>query len=173
MRIFKRMLCASVALSLITSAAVTAQGAEKSWIINADLKSDVEDFIQNSDIVKEMRTLKLPNTMVYSVDPLHGPMLPIYDLLACLHLTNPKSEMKVDSGGGYDISMAKVTFPGGVWDASIRFREVQQINLLESQNVYLLDRTMVGTTRLRARAQRVRLVQQLSGACFASAVSKE
>jgi len=169
MRVSKQLLSAAFALTLTASFGAWAQDGQKPWTIKADMKPKVEDFIRNSDIVKEMHEFKLPNTMVYSVDALHGPMLPVYDILACLHLTHPNSKMEVDSGGGYDISMQDVQFSGGVWDAEIRFREVQQIDFLESQYVYLLDRIIVGTTRLRDINQRTRLVRQLSKACFATA----
>jgi len=162
MRMFIQALFVSVVL--ITSA--WAAGGETPWPIKYDMRDKVASFIKSSPIVQEMHEFKLPNAMVYSINALHGPMLPVYDLLACLSLTNPRSQMEVDSGGGYDITLQDIQFPGGVWDVDIRFREVQQINLLESQNVYLLDRIIIGTTRLRDVNQKTQAVRQLSKACY-------
>lgn len=162
MRIFIQALCVSVVLS---TSAMAADG-ENPWTIKYEMRGKVASFIKNSPIIQEMHEFKLPNAMVYSINNLHGPMLPVYDLLACLHLTNPNSKMEVDSGGGYDIAMQGVQFPGGLWDVDIRFREVQQINMLESQNVYLLDRIIIGVTRLRDTNQKAQVVRQLSKVCY-------
>jgi len=156
----------ALCISLILSTAAWAAGGDNPWKIKSDIKGKVASFVKSSPIVQEMHEFKLPNVMVYSIDAQQGPMLPVYDLLACLHLSNSKSIMEVDSGGGYDIAMQNVQFPGGVWDVDLRFREVQQINLLETQNVYVLDRIIVGTTRLRDTNQKTQLVRQLSKACF-------
>ena len=138
------------------------------WTVQDSSKGNVQSIKDASDIFAQMRIENVPNDMVYALNAPDRALIRVYDLIACLHLTNPKAEMEVDHGGGYEIKLDVVEFPGGTWDVEIRLREDEQINKLDKYPVYILDRFIIGTLRLRDLDQRVQALRQMSSACYAN-----
>lgn len=157
---------ASVAVVLGIAFGAVAQGSTPSWIIREDMLDDVKDFQDSSPIIRDMLMEKEPNSMVHAVAFDGGKLLPVYELLACLQLTNPKSKMNVDFGGGFDINIDEVTFPGGTWPVYVRIREIDQIKFLEKKTVLVLDKIRIGNMMFTDIERIVPTMKLLSGACL-------
>lgn len=164
--VLKSLVVSAITL-LIASSGAVADEASSPWVIKADISDDLDDFIANSPIVREMRTNNEPNEMVYAVDVDQAPMLPVYELLGCMHLTNPDSKMEVDSGGGFDITIEDVTFPGGVWTVYLRIRQIERIELLDKITMNVLDKISIDDLIFTDIEQIVRTARLLSSACLA------
>ncbi|MEG3619830.1 hypothetical protein V5T82_15295 [Magnetovibrio sp. PR-2] len=154
----------AIAVTLMVGSIAPAQAA---WTVKDSAKGDVQVIKETSSIFADMRFYKVPNDTVYALNAPDQDLLPVYDFIACLQLTNPDANIEVDHGGGYDIQMDVVDFPGGRWDVQIRLREADQINELDKYKVYLVDRIIIGTLRLRDLNQRVTALRTMSNACYA------
>ena len=161
-----RMLLAAIILSVTCAQAQAQEAPLQGWRIKADMKPQVEEFIKSSPSLEDMRTGTMTEDMVYAVNAPDSRMMRVTELLACLSLSNSGSDMEVDSGGGYDIAIYGVQFPGGTWDVSLRLREVEQIDMLDKRTVYVVDRLIVGTLRMRDRNQKLTAVHNMAEACF-------
>jgi hypothetical protein len=161
----KHVKLAILALTLFLGGMTSAARAD--WVIRDSVRDAVTELVHTSPSLADMRDNQVPDVGVYSANDPKKKLMPIYELVACLQLTNPATRIAVDWGGGYDIDMDRVQFPGGIWDVHLRFEEVVQINLLEKYKVLLVDRVIVGTRRMRDLDQRVRLLRQLTRACYA------
>lgn len=166
MKTILRSLTIGAITLLIASGWAGADEVAPPWVVKADISDDIDDFIANSPIVQEMRTNNEPNNMVHAVAVDQAKLLPVYELLGCLHLTNPDSKMEVDFGGGFDIIVEDVTFPGGVWSVYLRIREIEQIELLDKITVLVLDKITIDDLVFRDVDQIVRAARLLSSACL-------
>ena len=144
-----------------------AHGAKTSWDIVPKMKSKVKHFIKTSPVLQDMRFYKAPNSYVFAANEPKSRMMPVYEFLACLSLTNEGAEMNVDSGGGYDIALNGVSFPGGTWDVQLRLKEVEHFEFIDKEIAYVVDRLIIGTLRFRNHKKKMRAVRQLTAACFA------
>lgn len=152
--------------AFVTPTQVQAE-SQSQWTVKDSMVAKVNAFVQTSPVLEGMRQNNVPNDMVYGVNDPNKPILPIYELLACLQLTNPGAFIEFYSGGGYNIDIDAVIFPGGTWNVSLRLREVEQIDMLDKRKVYLIDRLVVGTLQMRDLNQRVQAMRQMSRACYA------
>ena len=166
--VLKSLLIGVIAL-LIVSGWACADEASPPWTVEADISDDLDDFIANSPIVQEMRTNPEPNNMVYAVSndqADQAQLLPVYELLGCMHLTNPDSKIEVDLGGGFDIIVEDVTFPGGVWSVHLRIREIERIELMDKITDLVLDKITIDDLIFTDVEQIVRAARLLSSACL-------
>ena len=140
--------------------------ADAAWTVTEAMKPKVADVLKTSPITAEMRREEEPNRPVRLLRD-HAPELVMSDdLVACLHLTNPNNDMTIDSGGGFDIDIKQVAFPGGEWDAHIRIREMPKIDELNSETVLVLDKFSIGTLRFREEAEMTKALKLLTKACY-------
>lgn len=143
-----------------------AEDTSEGWAVTSDIQDEINTFAKSSPIVEGMRRFNEPDTMVYTLEYSQSPLLPVYDLLACMHLTNPDSKMEVDSGGGFDVTIEDVTFPGGVWPVHVRIREVDRIELLEKYQDFILDKIVIDNLIFRDVDRLVRAIRLLSSVCL-------
>ena len=153
------------AVVLSVAYGVAAEEPRTPWTIPVDTQADVDAFLISSPIVTDMIRENEPNDLVYIGTKDGSALLPAYELLACLHLTNPKSKMTVDFGGGFDIDMDDVTFPGGVWPVYVRIREIERIDDLDKKIVLILDKIRIGNLTMRKTDIITKTMRVLLGAC--------
>lgn len=151
-------------LTLLAGGTQAADEMPEHWRIAPDMKGNVEAYIENATELQDMRFYAVANDWVYANHKDSGQMMRVYDFLACLALTNDGADMDVDWGGGYDIDLSNVTFPGGAWDVQLRLRESH--DKIDKDVIYVVDRLIVGTLNLRNHKTKMRAVRQLLQDCF-------
>ena len=161
----------TVTLGMILALSVPATAmapawADVAWTVTGAMQPKVADVLKTSPITAEMRRENEPNRPVRLLRD-HAPELVMSDdLVACLHLTNPQNAMTMDSGGGFDIDIDQVTFPGGDWDVHVRIREMQKIDELDSELVLVLDKLIIGALRFIEEAKLKKALRLLTKTCF-------
>ncbi|MBL6958748.1 MAG: hypothetical protein ISR52_07195 [Rhodospirillales bacterium] len=166
--IFRFALLLAVVAALPFGGAVAAE--KDIWRVTKSMQGAVDHFIKNSAVFEDMRTYSVPNDPVYVKETDVGPLLPIYDLLACIQLTHPKAVIEVDSGGGFDIAIDYINFAKGSWPVDIRIVEIKQINKLEKHSIYILEKVSVGTLSFSSAAQMTQTLRLMTSKCFNSDV---
>ncbi len=146
--------------------AVADNDADAAMTVTTEMREEADDFLENSPLVKRMRRDNEPNLPVRPNDMWADGLIMSNDLVACLHLTNPDVPYEVDSGGGFNLDLRKVTFPGGTWDVHLRIRELERIDKLDKTTVLVLDRLVIGTLRMVGQEQISKAVRLLTKACF-------
>jgi hypothetical protein len=172
----RQLIKLSIVLATLAPTATLAQ-EDHPWAVRDNLSMAVQDFKDNSPIIADMRTYASPDDMVYAPtgdddgtdDTSNLELMPIYSLLACMHFTNANSDMTVDSGGGYDITVKDAQFASGSWDADVRIIERAEINELESDKTLVLNKVTVGDITMSSNAQRMETVQMMVATCFSGA----
>ena len=172
----KQLITLSIALALLAPTAALAEQAPP-WTVRDNLAMAVQNFSDNSPIIADMRTYASPNDMVYvptgdgdgTDDTSNLALMPIYSVLACMHFTNANSQMTVDSGGGYDITVKDAQFAHGSWDAHVRIIERAEINELETDTTLILNKVTVGDITMSTNPQRMEAVEMMVATCFAGA----
>ena len=156
-------LFAAALMALPPAAAVAADP----WQVTAEAASEVKAFKHTSMAVEDMQIYDMGNWMVYG-GTVHDrtPLLPIYDLLACFHITHPESRMDVESGGGIQVIMDQVQFAKGKWDATLRLTEHERIEMLDKKRYLLLDVVRVGASDLKQAKYKIGVVRMMARACL-------
>ena len=93
-------------------------------------------------------------------------LLPLYDLVACFSLTNPKSALDVELGKGVHITVDKARFRKGKWDAVVHLAEHTRIEKFDKERYFLLDLVRVGVSELKKRKHKIGAVRILAEACL-------
>ncbi len=150
----------------VAIAPFSAAAEDGAWVVKDEAKSKVAAFLKTSPIAAEMRREKEPNKPVRLLKQRAPGLVMSDDLVACLHLTNPDNEITLDSGGGFDIDIHQVKFPGGDWDVHLRIREMQVIDELDSKFVLVLDKMLIGTLRFDDDPKMRKALKLLTKACF-------
>ncbi len=163
----KPALAVLVACSLF--GAPDALAAKTSWDVAPEMKSKVKRFIKMSPVLQDMRFHKVPNSYVFATNEPKGRMMPVYEFIACLSLTNDGVEMDVDFGDELDIGLYGVSFPGGTWDVQLRLREVEHFEFTDKETAYVVDRLAIGTLQFKNHKKKMRAVRQLTSTCFGGA----
>lgn len=145
----------------------SATAADVAWTVAPAMQPKVATFLKTSPIAAEMRREYEPNKPVRVLKIRAPGLLMSDDLVACLHLTNPKSSMVIDSGGGFDINITDIEFPGGTWDVYIRVRELQKIDEINSTLVLVLDKMHIGNLIINDEERLTKGVKLLTKACYA------
>ncbi len=158
------LLCAFV-FALPEGRAEAADGYD--WTIKASMQGQVDKFIKTSDVVGDMRTYGVANDHVYVKETDHGTLMRIYDLFACIQLTNPDADIEVDSGGGYDVSIDSIKFVNGSWPVDMRISVVNTIVGLEKYAVSILEKITVGTLVFTDVARMTETVKLMTAKCRA------
>lgn len=157
------LLLAAALLALGPAAAVAADP----WQVTAEAAAEVKAFKRTSMAVEDMLIYDMGNWMVYG-GTVHDrtPLLGIYDLLACFHLTHPESSMDVESGGGIHIAMDGVQFAKGKWDAVVRMTEHEKVEVDTREQYLLLDLVRVGVRDLHEVRHKIGVVKLMAKACL-------
>jgi|GEM_PF-1958226 len=159
-------------LILTSPMQATGQDAEP-WPVRENLSLRIANFKVESPVLEHMRNNDFPNDMTFAPsgdgngtdDASNIKMMPIYELLACMHITNPESDMSVNAGGGYDITVKNAKFAHGSWDARVMITERAAINLLEADKTLLLSKVVVGDITMGTNDQRRETVKMLVANC--------
>jgi len=138
---------------------------EYDWSIKASMQGAVDKFIKTSDVVGDMRTYGVTNDHVYVKETDQGTLMRIYDLFACIQLTNPDADIEIDSGGGYDVSIDSIKFANGSWPVDIRISVVNAIVGLEKYAVSILEKITVGTLVFTDVARMTDTVKLMTAKC--------
>lgn len=136
------------------------------WKVKKEMRRAVDAFRSSSPIVEDMYNNNIPNEPVYIPEWDDDVLFPIYDLFACINMTNPQAKMEVDSGGGFDVTINNVKFVKGSWPVVMRIYEIEQIHLLDKHMVYILKKIQVGTLTFTSPAEMVQIIKELTAKCF-------
>lgn len=166
-------LLAAALLALAPAAAVAAGP----WQVTVEAVSKIKAFKSTSrgvddTLIYDMVNYDMGNRMVYggTVDD-RIPLLGIYDLLACFHITHPESSMDVKFGGGIRIAMDGVQFAKGRWDAVVRLTEHEILEVDSHEKYLLLDIVRVGVNDLQKVGHKIGVVKLMAKACLPIEVS--
>lgn len=143
-------------------------GGGGDWTVKDDLQSRVQAFTDESDLLADPKLNNRRETMVFGGEGFSLPLLPLDDLVACFHLTNPDSVLKVETrdGGGLDITVPDVQFAKGKWTAELRTDQKQKIDMLDSSWVHVVKRLKIHTLVLDDPQERARAIRLMAAACL-------
>ncbi len=166
-------LLAAALLALGPTAAVAADP----WQVTAEAATEIKAFKSTSrgiedTLIYDMANNDMGNRMVYggTVDD-RTPLLGIYDLLACFHITHPESSMDVKFGGGIRIALDGVQFTKGKWDAVVHMTEQEIFEVDAREKYLLLDLVRVGVNDLQKVRHKIGVVKLMAKACLPIEVS--
>ena len=160
MRTF-RISCA-LAMALAASPALAG---DTGWSIHGNI-ADAEGMAKaNSKSVGALKDADIENRMVYGTAVGRGPMLPLYDMIACIELSNPASSIDVRTGKAVDVTVRKAAFPGGTWDTKIRIGEKTEFRELDKRSELVLQRVKVGTLEMNDKKDWIHAIRWLTRSC--------
>ncbi len=154
----------SAALLVSPETASAGQG----WVIKDSMTPLIKDFEANADELDNFRNFDIPNDFVYIKDSGEGPLLPIYDLIACIKLTNPDSEIITGGfGGSLDVAIDSVAFAKGSWPVKINVTRNNKLRDLKMVSTYTLKTLRIGANGLTDTDQMVNALRLMTKACLA------
>ena len=159
-------------VSCLVFLAPSSQASDVAWTVKDTMQDTVADFMKASPIAAEMRREGEPSLSVRILEQGAPGLVMSDDLVACLHLSNQNNDMVIDSGGGFDIYLKQVSFPGGKWDVHVRIREFECIDELDKTTILVLDKLIIGALRFRDSQILTNALRLLTNACFESGVGQ-
>ncbi|MHA1597183.1 MAG: hypothetical protein ACTSV1_00530 [Alphaproteobacteria bacterium] len=136
----------AVLLGVVVSGAAAA--SDYVFEVKPMMVGKVSEFHNGGKELEDLRTYNVPNNPIYMTNVDKQAIMPLYDFLACAKLSNPKSDLDINVGGGIDLTISNVKFAHGEWPVSMVITRIDQIHLLEKNAVFILKSFTVGTTKL-------------------------
>jgi len=149
-------------LAFIFSFAFSAQATQFG---SDDIKARVETFLNESPIIQELIDNNISNDDIRADEGKYDFGIKEFDLIACFHLTNPKSTMDVEGGGGLVVTMTDVKFAKGKYRADIEFGESSKIDMLEKDKFQIPRKFEIGHLILTTVPERIEIIKMMTKAC--------
>lgn len=162
-----------VLAAMVLLAPMSHAAGPQPWGVSVKAQPKVKAFKRKSTLIEDMRAYGMGNWMVHGGGK-HDrvALMPLYDLVACFSLTNPKSALDVELGKGVHITVDKARFRKGKWDAVVHLAEHTRIEKFDKERYFLLDLVRVGVSELKKRKHKIGAVRILAEACLEKAAPK-
>lgn len=145
--------------------ATPALAGKEPWRVDPAMDVPIRNFLKKSFVGADLKTYDVPNHMVYPSKERIDPMMHAFKMLACMHLTNPKAQLDVDTGGGLEIEIDKAKFANGVWGATVRMSEHVKIDGIDKFVYYTLTKVQIGALTFTDPEDRAEAIWWLTGKC--------
>ena len=145
--------------------AIPAHAGKEPWRVDPATEVPIRNYLRNSVVGANLKTNDVPNHMVYPTKERIDPMMHTHEMLACIHLTNPKAKLDIDTGGGLAVDIDKAKFANGIWAATVRMSEQVEIDGIDKFVYYTLTKVQIGKLTFTEPEDRAEAVWWLTQEC--------
>ena len=151
--------------ALSMAQATPAFADKEPWRVDPAMDVPIRNYLRNSVVGANLKTNDVPNHMVYPTKERIDPMMHTHEMLACIHLTNPKAKLDIDTGGGLAVDIDKAKFANGIWAATVRMSEQVEIDGIDKFVYFALTKVQIGKLTFTEPEDRAEAVWWLTQEC--------